>query len=45
MATYGTDVFLPPCLATPLALILHELTANALKFRALSSKDGTIAHH
>ncbi len=32
-------VFLPPALA----LILQELAANALKFAALSSKDGTIS--
>ena len=45
IALDGPDVFLPPDLATPLAMILHELAANALKYGALSSKDGTIALH
>jgi two-component system CheB/CheR fusion protein len=38
----GPDFFLPPDLATPLALVLHELAANALKYGALSSKAGTL---
>ncbi len=45
IALDGPDAFLPPDLATPLALILHELAANALKYGALSSKDGTISLH
>ena len=39
---YGPDVFLPPDLATPLALVMHELAANALKYGALSSTAGTL---
>ncbi len=39
----GPDIFLPPDLATPLALVLHELAANALKYGALSSKAGTLS--
>ena len=38
----GPDIFLPPDLSTPLALVLHELAANALKYGALSSKAGTL---
>jgi two-component sensor histidine kinase len=38
----GPDISLPPDLATPLALVLHELAANALKYGALSSKAGTL---
>ena len=38
----GPDVLLPPDFATPLALVLHELAANALKYGALSSKAGTL---
>ena len=38
----GPDIFLLPDTATPLALILHELAANALKYGALSSKAGTV---
>ena len=38
----GPDIFLPPDLATPLALVLHELAANALKYGALSSRAGTL---
>ena len=38
----GPDFFLPPDLATPFALVLHELAANALKYGALSSKAGTL---
>ena len=38
----GPDVFLPPDLATPLGLVIHELATNALKYGALSSKTGTL---
>ena len=38
----GPDIVLPPDLSTPLALVLHELAANALKYGALSSKAGTL---
>jgi two-component system CheB/CheR fusion protein len=38
----GPDFFVPPDLATPLALVLHELAANAMKYGALSSKAGTL---
>jgi two-component system CheB/CheR fusion protein len=42
IAMDGPDVFLPPDLATPLGLVVHELAANALKYGALSSKAGTV---
>jgi two-component system CheB/CheR fusion protein len=38
----GPDIFLPPDIATPLGLVMHELAANALKYGALSSKAGTL---
>jgi two-component system CheB/CheR fusion protein len=38
----GRPVNLPPDVATPLALVLHELATNALKFGALSVPDGTL---
>ncbi len=38
----GPNIFLPPDLATPLGLIMHELAANALKYGALSSEAGTL---
>ena len=33
---------LPPDIATPFGLVLHELAANALKYGALSSPAGTL---
>ncbi len=39
----GPGIFLPPDLATPLALIVHELAANAMKYGALSSRTGTVS--
>ncbi len=38
----GPAVSIPPSLATPLALVLHELATNALKYGALSSPAGTL---
>ncbi len=38
----GPAADLPPCIATPLALMLHELATNALKYGALSSPTGTL---
>jgi two-component system, chemotaxis family, CheB/CheR fusion protein len=38
----GPDIALPADLATPLSLVLHELSANALKYGALSTKTGTL---
>ena len=38
----GPPAAMPPSVATPLALILHELATNALKYGALSSPDGTV---
>jgi two-component system CheB/CheR fusion protein len=38
----GPNIFLPPDLATPLGLVMHELAANALKYGSLSSKAGTV---
>lgn len=39
----GEPVRLPPDLATPFGLILHELATNAAKYGALSAPSGTIA--
>jgi two-component system CheB/CheR fusion protein len=39
----GPAVLLPPDLATPFGLLLHELGTNALKYGALSSDGGTVA--
>ena len=38
----GPAASMPPDIATPLALVLHELATNALKYGALSSPDGTL---
>jgi two-component system, chemotaxis family, CheB/CheR fusion protein len=38
----GPAVALPPDIATPFALVLHELATNALKYGALSSPNGTL---
>jgi two-component system CheB/CheR fusion protein len=38
----GPPVNMPPDVATPLALMLHELATNATKYGALSSPDGTL---
>ncbi len=42
VALDGPDISLPAELATPLSLVLHELSANALKYGALSTKTGTL---
>jgi two-component sensor histidine kinase/PAS domain-containing protein len=39
----GEKVWLPPGLALSLALALHELTTNAIKYGALSTGQGTVA--
>ena len=38
----GPAVSLPPDIATPFALVLHELATNAMKYGALSSPAGTL---
>ncbi len=38
----GPAASMPPDIATPLALVLHELATNALKYGALSSPSGTL---
>ncbi|MGO9544200.1 MAG: CheR family methyltransferase, partial [Rhodomicrobium sp.] len=38
----GPAVVMPPSVATPFALMLHELATNALKYGALSSEAGTL---
>ena len=39
----GPDVCVPSHLATPFALLLHELSTNATKYGALSVPEGTVA--
>ena len=39
----GPDTMLPPELATPFALALHELATNAIKYGALSKPKGTLS--
>lgn len=39
----GEDVVLPPRTASALAMALHELATNALKYGALSSPEGRVA--
>ncbi|WP_158742461.1 chemotaxis protein CheB [Acidisphaera sp. L21] len=38
----GEALTLPPDLATPFGLILHELATNAIKYGSLSSETGTV---
>src|SRR5262249_2154494 len=38
----GPSINLPPDVATPLALVLHELATNAMKYGSLSTPDGTL---
>lgn len=42
VALEGPSVTMPPDVATPLALVLHELATNALKYGSLSSPSGTL---
>jgi two-component system CheB/CheR fusion protein len=39
----GPEVLLPPELATPFALTLHELATNAIKYGALAKSEGTLS--
>jgi two-component sensor histidine kinase len=39
---HGPDLFVSEASATTIALCLHELTPNAIKYRALSQKDGRV---
>ena len=39
----GQTVMLPPELATPFGLVIHELATNAIKYGALSNNSGTIS--
>ena len=39
----GPPVDLPPTTAVPMAMILHELCTNALKYGALSNEEGRVA--
>ncbi|HEY4283419.1 MAG TPA: sensor histidine kinase, partial [Chthoniobacterales bacterium] len=39
----GPDVILPPELATPFALTLHELATNAMKYGSLAKSEGTLS--
>ncbi len=41
----GPPVDLPPTTAVPVAMIMHELCTNALKYGALSNDHGTIEIH
>ena len=38
----GPPVDLPPTTAVPMAMILHELCTNALKYGALSNDEGRV---
>jgi two-component system, chemotaxis family, CheB/CheR fusion protein len=38
----GEPIILPPSLATPFGLVLHELATNAAKYGALSNSKGTV---
>jgi two-component sensor histidine kinase len=38
----GPEVSLPPTTAVPMAMILHELCTNALKYGALSNENGRV---
>lgn len=38
----GPPISMPPDIATPLALVLHELATNALKYGSLSLPSGTL---
>ncbi len=38
----GGSILLPPAIATPLGLMLHELATNAIKYGALSSDKGKV---
>lgn len=42
-AISGPPVSLPPTTAVPMAMIMHELCTNALKYGALSNENGRVA--
>jgi len=42
VAVSGCSVLLPPSVVQPLALILHELTSNALRHGALAGEGGSV---
>lgn len=43
--TSGTNILLPPDVALPLSLIVHELATNATKYGSLSWEEGKVAIH
>lgn len=43
VAVEGPVILLPPKLATMMALLVHELSTNAAKYGALSSKTGQVS--
>lgn len=43
MRLSGPPVILPPAIATPLGLVLHELATNAAKYGALSAANGLVS--
>ena len=42
VTVHGDDVTIAPRIATPLALVFHELATNSAKYGALSTEDGTV---
>lgn len=43
VAMEGPDLLLPPDLALPLSLVVHELATNTTKYGSLSSEDGAVS--